>query len=363
MSKTRRLSGIAAGALAAALVLSGCSDDGDGGGKERTGAVPPAALKNCGKVFGERNVEALRADLGEGFQPHDRSLTEMKQRMLVEAQGWNPDTDKLARTTFRPCQIEGRADGKEAWVNATAGWSRYDVAFVTDRKTRATSARWRRGSISPPRGVRRPPPDHAVHGPRHPGRTGRGAAAPGLVVDTDRTTRSVSTDQLLKALAESTRGCSGAPRGSRCRRSWCPEARGGAGRRSSAVSAAGTLSPRPSPRPATAGQEQERRAGDQGREEDRREAVDVQRGELRAQPGSSHQIRASDVACEAEDQEGGQRDAAHGPMKITWVRTVTTTPAIRTERTMSIVSVPPRVMPQRPQARPTPRRTPSPRLP
>ncbi|MEV7567640.1 hypothetical protein [Streptomyces tanashiensis] len=210
MSKTRRLPGIAAGALAAALVLSGCSDGGDGGGKERTGAVSPAALKNCGKVFGERNVEALRADLGEGFQPHDRSLTEMRQRMLVEAQGWNPDTDELARTTFRPCQIEGRADGKEAWVNATVGWSRYDVAFVTGGKHAREFREVAKGVYLD----RREEFDgrSLIMPCTVPGtRAGQGEELPlqVSVVDTDRTTRSVSTDQLLKALAESTRGLLG----------------------------------------------------------------------------------------------------------------------------------------------------------
>ncbi|MFE1550440.1 hypothetical protein [Streptomyces sp. NPDC058718] len=211
MSKTRRLSGIAVGALAAVLVLSGCSGDGDGGREERTAAVPPAALKNCGKVFGERNVEALRADLGEGFQPHDRSLTEMKERMLTEAQVWDPDTDKLARTTFRPCQIEGRVDGQEAWVNATVGWSRYDVSFVTDGKHS-------RDFREVAKGV------HLDRREEFDGRTlimpctvpgtraGQGEELPlqVSVADTDRTARSVSTDQLLKALAESTRellGC------------------------------------------------------------------------------------------------------------------------------------------------------------
>lgn len=204
-------SGVAAGALAAALVLGGCSDDGDAGREERTGAVPPAALKNCGQVFGERNVEALRADLGAGFQPHDRSLTEMKERMIAEAQAWDPDTDKLARTTFRPCQIEGRADGKEAWVNATVGWSTYDVTFVTDGKHARDFREVAKGVYLDRReGLDGRP---LIMPCTVPGtRAGQGEELPlqVAVADTDRTARSVSTDQLLKALAESTRkllGC------------------------------------------------------------------------------------------------------------------------------------------------------------
>ncbi|GGV12915.1 hypothetical protein GCM10010275_62440 [Streptomyces litmocidini] len=212
MSKTRRLSGIVAGTLTAALVLGGCSDDGDGGREERTGAVPPAALKNCEKVFGEQNVEALRADLGKGFQPHDRSLAEMKERMLAEAQDWDPDTDRLSRTTFRPCQIEGRVDGKEAWVIATVGWSMYDVAFVTKGKHVREFREVAKGAYLDRReeiGGGSP----LVMPCTVPGtRAGQGEGLPlqVSVSDTGRTARSVSADQLLKALVESTRkllGC------------------------------------------------------------------------------------------------------------------------------------------------------------
>ncbi|MFF0474084.1 hypothetical protein [Streptomyces sp. NPDC004284] len=162
-------------------------------------------------MFGERNVEALRADLGEGFQPHDRSLTEMRERMLAEAQGWDPDTDELARTTFRPCQIKGRADGKEAWVNATVGWSRYDVTFVTEGKYAREFREVAKGIYLD----RREGADgHPLIMPcTVPGtRAGQGEKPPlqVSVADADRTTRPVSTEQLLKALAESTRellGC------------------------------------------------------------------------------------------------------------------------------------------------------------
>ncbi|MFF8376903.1 hypothetical protein ACF07V_12305 [Streptomyces sp. NPDC015661] len=209
MSKTRKLSGIGAGALAAVLVLSGCSAGGDG--EEHSGGVSPVALRNCGQVFGERNVEALRSDFGEGFQPRDRSLTEMKQRMLAEAQVWNPDTDKLARTTYRPCQIEGRADGRAAWVIATVGWSTYDETFVTEGKHARDFREVAKGVyIDLTDGV----DDHPLIMPcTVPGtRPGQGEELPlqVSVTDTERTTRSVSTDQLLKALAESTRkllGC------------------------------------------------------------------------------------------------------------------------------------------------------------
>ncbi|APE21882.1 hypothetical protein SVEN_2695 [Streptomyces venezuelae ATCC 10712] len=211
VSDTRRPGAIAAGALAVALILSGCSDDGPGG-REEPGAVSPAALKNCGKVFGERNVEALRADLGKDFQPHDRSLGEMKERMLVEAQLWNPATDKLARTSFHPCQIEGRADGKEAWVIATVGWSKYGVAFMTEGKHAREFREVAKGVYLDLRqgtdGARTLVMPCAVPGTR----AGQGENLPLQVslTDTDRTARTVSTDQLLKALAESTRellGC------------------------------------------------------------------------------------------------------------------------------------------------------------
>ncbi|MFE9737937.1 hypothetical protein [Streptomyces sp. NPDC006477] len=213
MSKTRRLSGIAVGALTVALVLTGCSGDGDadGGQEGSAGAVFPAALKNCGQVFGERNVEALRADLGGSLQPHDRSLTEMKERMIAEAQLWDPATDKLSRTTFLPCQIEGRVDGKEAWVNATVGWSTYDVTFVTDGKHARDFREVAKGVyIDRREGVGGNP---LIMPCTVPGtRAGQGQELPlqVSVADTDRTDRSVSTDQLLKALAENTRellGC------------------------------------------------------------------------------------------------------------------------------------------------------------
>ncbi|MFE0653602.1 hypothetical protein ACFVZH_34080 [Streptomyces sp. NPDC059534] len=211
----RRLPGIAAVALAAALVLTGCSGEGDGEREGRAEAVSPAALKNCGQVFGERNVEALRTDLGEGFQPHDRSLTEMKERMLAEAQAWNPDTDKLSRTTFRPCQIEGRVDGKEAWVNAKVGWSTYDVTFVTDGKHARDFREVAKGVYLDSReGLDGYP---LIMSCTVPGtRAGQGEELPlqVSVADTDRTDRSVSTDRLLKSLAESTRallGCAEKP--------------------------------------------------------------------------------------------------------------------------------------------------------
>ncbi|MGW0119576.1 hypothetical protein [Streptomyces sp. NPDC003327] len=213
MSDTRGLWRIAGGGLAAVLLLTGCSGDGDGDGGpgKDAEAVSPAALKNCGQVFGAAHVEALRVDLGDGFQPHDRSLTEMKERMLAEAQAWNPDTDRLSRTTFRPCQIKGRVDGKEAWVNATVGWSTYGVDFVREGK-------YARDFREVAKGVyldRREGVDgHPLITPcTVPGtRSGQGEALPlqVSVADKDRRSRSVSTDQLLKSLAENTRtllGC------------------------------------------------------------------------------------------------------------------------------------------------------------
>ncbi|KOG13136.1 hypothetical protein ADK34_31360 [Streptomyces viridochromogenes] len=196
--------------------MTGCSGgggdgEGDGEREPRAAAVSVAALKNCGRVFGERNVEALRTDLGEGFRPHDRSLTEMKERMLAEAQVWNPDTDKLSRTTFRPCQIEGRVDGKEAWVNATVGWSMYDVTFMTEGKHARDFREVAKGAYLDLRevfGGRLLVMPCTVPGTR----AGQGEELPlqVSVTDADRTDRSVSTDRLLKALAESTRellGC------------------------------------------------------------------------------------------------------------------------------------------------------------
>ncbi|MFC8952069.1 hypothetical protein ACFT8P_05395 [Streptomyces sp. NPDC057101] len=198
-------------ALLAALSATACGGGGDHPEPKGTGAVSPAALKNCGQVFGERNVEALRADLGGTLQPHDRSLTEMKERMIAEAQLWDPATDKLSRTIFRPCQIEGRVDGKEAWVNATVGWSTYDVTFVTDGKHARDFREVAKGVYLDRReGVGGNP---LIMPCTVPGtRAGQGQELPlqVSVADTDRTDRSVSTDQLLKALAENTRellGC------------------------------------------------------------------------------------------------------------------------------------------------------------
>ncbi|MEU0401232.1 hypothetical protein ABZ318_13470 [Streptomyces sp. NPDC006197] len=211
MSNTRRLSGIAVGALAAVLVVTGCSGDGDGEREKGAEAVSPAALKNCGQVFGEQNVAALRAGLGDGFQLHDRSLTEMKERMLTEAQVWDPDTDKLSRTTFRPCQIEGRIDGEQAWVSASVGWSMYDVTFVTEGKHAREFREVAKGVYLDRIGRSEGP--SLIMPCTVPGtRAGQGEELPLRVsVDTDRAAaRPVSTDQLLKALAESTRellGC------------------------------------------------------------------------------------------------------------------------------------------------------------
>ncbi|MFF1506263.1 hypothetical protein [Streptomyces sp. NPDC058326] len=192
------------------FALSACSS-GAGGGTDGEHSASAAAPGACELLFGERNVEALRTDLGAGFQPHDRSLTEMKERMLEEAQVWDPDTDKLSRTTFRPCQIEGRVDGKEAWVNATVGWSTYDVTFVTDGKHSRDFREVAKGVYLDRReGVDGRP---LIMPCTVPGtRPGQGEELPlqVSVADTDRTDRSVSTDQLLKALAESTRellGC------------------------------------------------------------------------------------------------------------------------------------------------------------
>ncbi|MFJ5833882.1 hypothetical protein [Streptomyces sp. NPDC093089] len=211
----RRPAAIAAVALAAALALTGCSGEGDGGSRQGAGAVSPAALKNCGRVLGEQNVEALRTDLGEAFRPHDRSLAEMKERMLTEARAWNPDTDELSRTTFRPCQIEGRVDGKEAWVNATAGWSTYGVAFMTDGKYARDFREVAKGVYLDRReGLDGHPLVMACTVPGT--RAGQGAELPlqVSVADKDRTDRSVPTERLLKSLAESTRallGCAEKP--------------------------------------------------------------------------------------------------------------------------------------------------------
>ncbi|MER5207696.1 hypothetical protein [Streptomyces sp. NPDC002825] len=175
------------------------------------GAVSPAGLVTCRQVFGARNVGALRVDLGDAFRPHDRSLTDMKERMLTEAREWDPVVDKLARTTFRPCQVEGRVDGKEAWVTATVGWSRYDVTFVTEGKHAREFREVAKGAYLDRRdGLDGRP---LIMPCTVPGtRAGQGGKLPlqVSVADTDRIARSVSTDQLLKALAVSTRellGC------------------------------------------------------------------------------------------------------------------------------------------------------------
>ncbi|WP_017237048.1 hypothetical protein [Streptomyces sp. SS] len=200
-------------ALLLALSASACSGGAGRPADAAAGAEP--GLAACGRVFGAGNVEALRADLGEGFRPHDRPLTEMKERMLAEAQVWDPDTDKLSRTTFRPCQVEGRVDGKEAWVNAVVGWSTYDVTFVTDGKYSRDFREVAKGvHLDRREGFGGHPLIMACTVPGT--RAGQGEELPlqVSVVDTDRTDRSVSTDQLLKSLAENTRellGCAEKP--------------------------------------------------------------------------------------------------------------------------------------------------------
>ncbi|WP_329623192.1 hypothetical protein OG357_24505 [Streptomyces sp. NBC_01255] len=154
----------------------------------------------------------MRAEFGDGLRAYDRSLSEMKERMVTEARGWAAAEDDLRRTTYRPCQIEGRAEGAASWVTSTAGWSMDDIGSVSSAKGRQ---RWRKVADGVYVAVR---PDiggtQVVMPCTIPGTAaGQGSELPLQVSVNDEDRKgsgTVSTEQLLKSLAESTRellGC------------------------------------------------------------------------------------------------------------------------------------------------------------
>ncbi|MFD8639731.1 hypothetical protein ACFV14_05430 [Streptomyces zaomyceticus] len=176
-----------------------------------TGTVSPTALRTCQEVFGKANVDAVSADLGDAFRPFDRPLTDMRDRLLTEARGWTAGKDDLQRTTFHPCEMEGGGDGASARVTATVGWSTYDIDFLASGEGRL---RWRAvadglyvasraDNWGTPLVVTCTVPGTAA---------GQGRELPLQVSVNDEGREgdaSVSTEQLLKSLAESTRALLG----------------------------------------------------------------------------------------------------------------------------------------------------------
>ncbi|KQX17275.1 hypothetical protein ASC82_03475 [Streptomyces sp. Root431] len=214
MSVTSGWVGRSAVVLAVVLSAAACGG-GDSPEPNATDAVSPTALKTCEDVFGKANVEAVRADLGDAFRPYDRSLAEMKDRMAAEARGWTAGKDDLKRTTYHPCEMEGGGDGATARVTGTVGWSMYDIAFLGSGEGRQ---RWRAvadGVYVASRADAWGMP--LVMACTIPGTAaGQGRELPLQVAVNDAARKSgsgdaaVSTEQLLKSLAESTRtllGC------------------------------------------------------------------------------------------------------------------------------------------------------------
>ncbi|MFE2556847.1 hypothetical protein ACFXGT_12560 [Streptomyces sp. NPDC059352] len=203
--------GRSAAALAVVLSAAACGG-GDTPKPNATDAVSPTALKTCQEVFGRANVDAVRADLGDGFRPFDHSLTETRDGLVAEARGWAVGKDDLRRTTHHPCEMESRTDGSTLRVGSTVGWSMYDIDFVSSGEGRD---RWRTVADGVYVGSR---PDNLgtplVMPCTIPGTVaGQGKELPLQVSvnDEDRKDdRTVSTERLLKSLAESTRellGC------------------------------------------------------------------------------------------------------------------------------------------------------------
>ncbi|WP_051845279.1 hypothetical protein [Streptomyces globisporus] len=196
-----------AGALS--LAVTACS----GGGKDGrgAGAVSPAALATCRQVFGAKNVDALRAEFGEGLRAYDRSLADMKERLVAEARGWTAGDDDLRRTTYRPCQIQERAKGSDGWVTSTVAWSMWDIEFLSSTKDVQPWHKVVDGVYVSPR--RRIEGTSLVMTCTIPGSAaGQGSGLP-LEVSVNEEDRKagegVSTEQLLKSLAESARGLVG----------------------------------------------------------------------------------------------------------------------------------------------------------
>ncbi|MFB7589521.1 hypothetical protein [Streptomyces sp. NPDC056169] len=212
MSVTSGWVGRSAVVLAVVLSAAACGG-GDSPAPNATDAVSPTALKTCQEVFGTANVDAVQADLGDGFRPFDRSLPEMKERLVTEARGWTAGKDDLQRTTFHPCEMEGEKDGATARVTGTVGWSMYDIDFVKSGDGRL---RWR--AVADGVYVASRPDTWGtplVMPCTVPGTaTGQGRELPLQVAVNDEARKAgdpaVSTEQLLKSLAESTRellGC------------------------------------------------------------------------------------------------------------------------------------------------------------
>ncbi|MFC8760796.1 hypothetical protein ACFUAG_08775 [Streptomyces sp. NPDC057193] len=213
MPVIRRWAGRSAVALAVALSATAC---GGGGGDapepKGTDAVSAAALKTCQELFGENAVAAVKADLGGEFRAFGLALPDMKSRMLAEAQAWTAAKDDLRRVTYRPCELEGKADGSARRVSAAVSWSMYDIAYVSAGQGRL---RWRTVADGVYVASR---PDIVGTPLVMPCTVAGTAAGQGeelplqvSVLDKDRGgDRAVSTEQLLKSLAESTRellGC------------------------------------------------------------------------------------------------------------------------------------------------------------
>ncbi|MFC9388974.1 hypothetical protein DEJ44_12405 [Streptomyces venezuelae] len=206
-----RWAGRSAVALAVALSVTACGG-GDAPEPKGTDAVSAAALKTCQELFGENAVDAVRADLGAEFRSFGLALPDVKSRMLAEARAWTAAKDDLRRVTHRACELEGKVDGSTWRVSAGVSWSMYDIAYVNAGQGRL---RWRTVAdgvyvASRPDIVGTP----LVMPCTVPGTlAGQGEELPlqVSVLDKDRGgDRAVSTDQLLKALAESTRellGC------------------------------------------------------------------------------------------------------------------------------------------------------------
>ncbi|ROQ32627.1 hypothetical protein EDD98_1619 [Streptomyces sp. PanSC19] len=215
VSVARRRTG-ASVAAALAVVLSVASCGGGGGDAPKASATEAArteaALRTCQKVFGAKNVDSLRAEFGEGLRAYDRSLTDMKERLVTEAHDWTAVDDDLRRATYRPCQIQERAEGSDGWVTSTVAWSMWSIEFLSSTKdVRAWHKVVDGVYVSPRRPTTGTSLAMTCTIPGSAAGQGSGLPLEVSVNEEDRKAgEGASTEQLLKSLAENMRefiGC------------------------------------------------------------------------------------------------------------------------------------------------------------